>query len=154
MHQVMLFANTINGQSLAGSLQDFQGADVRFGDVSSKESLRSVAFSEPVDVVVSCLASRTGGKACHPPSLLHPNHELMGRISQLHVLTHGHGHIHTACNHLPCDGHRVNMARPLWAADWTHVCFHAAVCTLRISLLQHICTWHVTHGWYQAVTSS
>ena len=44
-------------------MQDFQGADVRFGDVSSKDSLRSVAFSEPVDVVVSCLASRTGGKA-------------------------------------------------------------------------------------------
>ena len=42
--------------------QDFNGADVRFGDVSNKDSLRSVAFSEPVDVVVSCLASRTGGK--------------------------------------------------------------------------------------------
>ncbi len=44
--------------------QDFKGADVRFGDVSSKESLRKVAFNEPVDVVVSCLASRTGGKVC------------------------------------------------------------------------------------------
>ena len=47
-------------------MQDFEGADVRFGDVSSKDSLRSVAFTEPVDVVVSCLASRTGGKVCHP----------------------------------------------------------------------------------------
>lgn len=44
------------------TLQDFSGADVRFGDVSSKDSLRKIAFSEPADVVVSCLASRTGGK--------------------------------------------------------------------------------------------
>jgi divinyl chlorophyllide a 8-vinyl-reductase len=36
-------------------------ADVRFGDVMSMESLRSVAFKDKVDVVVSCLASRTGG---------------------------------------------------------------------------------------------
>ena len=34
--------------------------DVRFGDVMSMESLSSVAFKDPVDVVVSCLASRTG----------------------------------------------------------------------------------------------
>ena len=44
------------------TLQDFNGADVRFGDVSSKESLRETAFRDPADVVVSCLASRTGGK--------------------------------------------------------------------------------------------
>ena len=43
-------------------LQAFQGADVRFGDVADTASLSSVAFAEPVDVVVSCLASRTGGK--------------------------------------------------------------------------------------------
>ncbi|KAK9810476.1 hypothetical protein WJX72_011318 [[Myrmecia] bisecta] len=43
-------------------IQDFDGADVRFGDVNDVESLRSVAFADPVDVVVSCLASRTGGK--------------------------------------------------------------------------------------------
>lgn len=43
-------------------LQDFEGADVRFGDVGDLESLRSVAFSEKVDAVISCLASRTGGK--------------------------------------------------------------------------------------------
>ena len=52
------------------SAQDFKGADVRFGDVSSKESLRKAAFSEPVDVVVSCLASRTGGKVCCSHSVL------------------------------------------------------------------------------------
>jgi len=43
-------------------LQGFEGAAIRFGDVQDLESLRNVAFSEPVDVVVSCLASRTGGK--------------------------------------------------------------------------------------------
>lgn len=42
--------------------QEFQGADVRFGDVSDVDSLATTAFAEPVDVVVSCLASRTGGK--------------------------------------------------------------------------------------------
>lgn len=44
------------------TLQDFAGATCRFGDVSSVESIRAVAFQEHVDVVVSCLASRTGGK--------------------------------------------------------------------------------------------
>ena len=43
-------------------LQEFEGGDVRFGSVSDLASLRDVAFAEPVDVVVSCLASRTGGK--------------------------------------------------------------------------------------------
>ena len=45
-------------------LQEFEGADVRFGDVTDVESLRSVAFESQVDVVISCLASRTGGKVC------------------------------------------------------------------------------------------
>lgn len=45
-----------------GCVQEFPGADVRFGDVSDVDSLASVAFKDPVDVVVSCLASRTGGK--------------------------------------------------------------------------------------------
>ncbi|KAJ1479072.1 hypothetical protein T484DRAFT_1815650 [Baffinella frigidus] len=40
---------------------DFVGADCRFGDVTDMESLRSVGFKDKVDVVVSCLASRTGG---------------------------------------------------------------------------------------------
>jgi len=34
--------------------------DVRFGSVLDMESLKSVAFKDKVDVVVSCLASRTG----------------------------------------------------------------------------------------------
>jgi divinyl chlorophyllide a 8-vinyl-reductase len=40
---------------------DFSGADCRFGDVTNIENLRGVAFKDKVDVVVSCLASRTGG---------------------------------------------------------------------------------------------
>jgi divinyl chlorophyllide a 8-vinyl-reductase len=43
-------------------MKEFPGVDVRFGDVNDIQSLEKVAFSEPVDVVVSCLASRTGGK--------------------------------------------------------------------------------------------
>lgn len=43
-------------------LQEFAGANVVFGDVTSLDSLRQTAFNGPVDVVVSCLASRTGGK--------------------------------------------------------------------------------------------
>lgn len=41
--------------------KDFAGADVRFGDVTNLESVKAVAFKDKVDVVVSCLASRTGG---------------------------------------------------------------------------------------------
>jgi divinyl chlorophyllide a 8-vinyl-reductase len=44
------------------ALQEFAGANVVFGDVTNLESLRQTAFNGPVDVVVSCLASRTGGK--------------------------------------------------------------------------------------------
>lgn len=48
--------------------KEFEGADVRFGNVTDAESLRSDAFkpktkdgkSKGVDVVISCLASRTG----------------------------------------------------------------------------------------------
>lgn len=46
----------------AETIKEFPGADVRFGNVLDVESLKSVAFKEKVDVVVSCLASRTGGK--------------------------------------------------------------------------------------------
>ncbi|GAX78735.1 hypothetical protein CEUSTIGMA_g6172.t1 [Chlamydomonas eustigma] len=42
--------------------KEFSGATVRFGDVLDVKSIRNVAFEEHVDVVVSCLASRTGGK--------------------------------------------------------------------------------------------
>ena len=44
-----------------GALQAFKGAEVLFGSVSEEASLKA-AFAKPVDVVVSCLASRTGGK--------------------------------------------------------------------------------------------
>ncbi|EFJ44988.1 hypothetical protein VOLCADRAFT_76013 [Volvox carteri f. nagariensis] len=44
------------------TMKEFPGAEVRFGSVLDHDSLRKVAFREPVDVVVSCLASRTGGK--------------------------------------------------------------------------------------------
>ncbi len=50
-------------------LQEFKGADVKFGDVQDMESLRTIGFAQPVDVVVSCLASRTGGKAGQLPPL-------------------------------------------------------------------------------------
>ena len=43
-------------------LQGFPNADVRFGDVIDLESLKSSAFKDPVDVAVSCMASRSGGK--------------------------------------------------------------------------------------------
>ncbi len=43
-------------------MQDFKGANVRFGNVGDLQSLEEEAFSSQVDVVVSCLASRTGGK--------------------------------------------------------------------------------------------
>lgn len=46
--------------------QEFAGIDVRFGDVLDVASLKAVAFKDPVDVVVSCLASRTG--ACAGPA--------------------------------------------------------------------------------------
>lgn len=44
------------------SSQDFEGANVCFGSVQDTQSVEGTAFSAPVDVVVSCLASRTGGK--------------------------------------------------------------------------------------------
>lgn len=43
------------------AIEDFAGADVAFGDVTDAASLRANGFAKPVDVVVSCLASRTGG---------------------------------------------------------------------------------------------
>ncbi|DBA68486.1 TPA: hypothetical protein ACH3X2_013773 [Trebouxia sp. C0005] len=65
-YDVVAFAREKSGvggkQSSEQTQKDFKGADVSFGDVSSKDSLRKTAFSEPADVVVSCLASRTGGK--------------------------------------------------------------------------------------------
>ncbi len=46
------------------TVKEFAGAEVVFGDVTDVESLKEVGFAadkKPVDVVVSCLASRTGG---------------------------------------------------------------------------------------------
>ena len=64
-YNVIAFSREKSGvggkQSTADVKKDFAGADVRFGDVTDVESLKRVAFTEPVDVVVSCLASRTGG---------------------------------------------------------------------------------------------
>lgn len=48
-------------QSAEDTKKEFQGAKVVFGDVTNMNSLNSVGFADPVDVVVSCLASRTGG---------------------------------------------------------------------------------------------
>jgi len=42
-------------------IAEFPGATVVFGDVSDAASLKAAAFSGKVDVVVSCMASRTGG---------------------------------------------------------------------------------------------
>lgn len=65
-YQVVVFAREKSGvggkASKEQTIKEFEGADVRFGSVSNMESLSSTAFSSPVDVVVSCLASRTGGK--------------------------------------------------------------------------------------------
>ena len=65
-YQVMAFARESSGiggrQGQAAVVDDFPGADVRFGDVTNPVSLATDAFNEPTDVVISCLASRTGGK--------------------------------------------------------------------------------------------
>ena len=65
-YQVMAFARESSGiggrQGQAAVVDDFPGAEVRFGDVTNPASLATHAFNEPTDVVISCLASRTGGK--------------------------------------------------------------------------------------------
>ena len=48
--------------------QEFPGAEVVFGNVTDVEDIKRTAFGRPVDVVVSCLASRTGGKVRYPGS--------------------------------------------------------------------------------------
>lgn len=48
-------------QSASDVRQMFKGATVKFADVTSVDSLRESALDVPVNVVVSCLASRTGG---------------------------------------------------------------------------------------------
>ncbi|KAI3428321.1 hypothetical protein D9Q98_006701 [Chlorella vulgaris] len=64
-YNVVAFARErsgVGGKKSADDVrQELAGADVRFGDVSDMSSLRGTAFKDKVDVVVSCLASRTGG---------------------------------------------------------------------------------------------
>lgn len=65
-YDVVVFARSRSGIGGKASADEtramFEGADVRFGDVTDVSSLAATAFGQPVDVVVSCLASRTGGK--------------------------------------------------------------------------------------------
>ena len=65
-YQVIAFARERSGidgrQSRDEVIADFPGAEVRFGDVTDPASISAEAFDQPTDVVVSCLASRTGGR--------------------------------------------------------------------------------------------
>ena len=65
-YQVVAFARERSGvggrQSCDAVISDLAGADVRFGDVTDPGSVAAHAFDKPTDVVVSCLASRTGGR--------------------------------------------------------------------------------------------
>lgn len=49
------------GQSAKDVQAEFEGAECRFADVTDAASIRDNVLSKPADVVVSCLASRTGG---------------------------------------------------------------------------------------------
>ena len=65
-YNVVAFARERSGvggrQNRESVRADFQGAEVRFGDVTDSDSLDCNAFDQPVDVVICCLASRTGGR--------------------------------------------------------------------------------------------
>ena len=65
-YQVVAFARDrsgIGGKKTRDTVTaDFPGAVVRFGDVTDPASIAAEAFDQPTDVVVSCLASRTGGR--------------------------------------------------------------------------------------------
>lgn len=64
-YQVVAFCREKSGiggkQSMEDTKSEFPGAEVVFGEVTDMESLSKVGFQKQVDVVVSCLASRTGG---------------------------------------------------------------------------------------------
>ncbi|KAL4527498.1 hypothetical protein Ndes2526A_g08719 [Nannochloris sp. 'desiccata'] len=64
-YNVIAFSREKSGvggkQGMDAVKKELEGANCRFGDVTDMSSLERVAFNEPVDVVVSCLASRTGG---------------------------------------------------------------------------------------------
>ncbi len=64
-HQLVCFLRKPLGSTAradkSGFLTELQGAELRYGDPCSLESLQQDAFcNEPFDAVVSCLASRTG----------------------------------------------------------------------------------------------
>lgn len=65
-YNVVAFARERSGvggrQSQDSVIADFPGAEVRFGDVTNSDSLAVNAFDQSTDVVISCLASRTGGR--------------------------------------------------------------------------------------------
>ena len=65
-YSVVAFARERSGvggrQTQESVKADFPGAEVRFGDVTDCKSLDRNVFDQPVDVVISCLASRTGGR--------------------------------------------------------------------------------------------
>ena len=65
-YQVVAFSRACSGiggtQDRDQVIRDFPGAEVRFGDVTDPGSIAGNAFDQPADVVVSCLASRTGGR--------------------------------------------------------------------------------------------
>ena len=65
-YNVVAFARERSGiggrQGQESVIADFPGAEVRFGDVTQPGSLAAQAFDQPTDVVISCLASRTGGR--------------------------------------------------------------------------------------------
>lgn len=64
-YQVVAFCREKSGiggkQGMEDVKGEFPGAEVVFGEVTDMNSLSRVGFEKPVDVVVSCLASRTGG---------------------------------------------------------------------------------------------
>ncbi|KAK9805345.1 hypothetical protein WJX73_004487 [Symbiochloris irregularis] len=65
-YQVTAFARERSGIKGKNSkeyvIREFEGAQVQFGDITDQASLQQNGFAQPVDVVVSCMASRTGGK--------------------------------------------------------------------------------------------
>ncbi len=65
-YQVVAFSRERSGVAGRSNreqvIADLWGAEVRFGDVTDPRSLARYAFDQPADVVVSCLASRNGGR--------------------------------------------------------------------------------------------
>ena len=53
----------VREQSGAGKDDFFKGCEVIYGDVTDEENIRYLAFTSKTDVVISCLASRSGTKS-------------------------------------------------------------------------------------------